>query len=704
LRLWDSSFDIDLKNDMQIFLDAYNTSGQNPAKMDLPSLVKNMDPLYRNKSDLFLINRSGIIEFTTYKPEYLMDMSVWPDFYPRLLEMMDGDSFVPDEIVKGFTSGSPLRKFVYQSTPDHRYLAQISLNVQNESVQERSALSYGKLVSYVINQSPILTDLHVISTTGNVVIGKKAYHNGKLDPLSRNITNQVFKTHERVVVTDPENETVTTYIFVSNCVDNTPSSPYMNLVGKFVYSTSELNKVLNNNLMIHIFLAAFTSFFAILLAFLVTRRITSPLDNLVKEIDLIAAGALEQEITESHHPEFGRIATSVRSMVRQITGVVRDLQASESRYRGLFHSSTDAIFILDGDEIIDYNPVAFTLFGSGKELKGVTMSSLCQPLWESIQYPLHGYLETHPCPQYPYYPSDVPGISETDIQISFPGGKIRYLNVRVVPLTQNSHPLTQVQIRDITRRVEIEKQLQNLNVDLERQIEERTAVMKATISDLDSFTYTVSHDLRAPLRAIDGNAHLLRVKGNSLFTPDMERHLLRISDNIRLMDHLIDDLLNFSRMSRKILEKEHIDMNALVAEVAEKVLGSVPSSSFEVTLEDLPPASGDITLIRQVLTNLLSNALKFGKSGICNMIRVYANEVEGVTWYHVQDTGIGLDMEYATKIFDVFVRLNPLDKYEGTGVGLAIVMRIVTRHGGHIHVTSEEGVGSTFSFSLEGEE
>lgn len=246
----------------------------------------------------------------------------------------------------------------------------------------------------------------------------------------------------------------------------------------------------------------------------------------------------------------------------------------------------------------------------------------------------------------------------------------------------------------------MERELQQLNTDLEHQVKERTAILEATIADLDSFTYTVSHDLRGPLRAIDGNTHLFYEKGKDKLSSDLNKYVSRIHENVRIMDHLIDDLLKLSRMSRKPLEKEEINMNLLVSEVCDDIFTQVPSSSYHLDLGDLPPTWGDPGLVRQVLINLIGNALKFSMKGQCNQISVIGEEEEGHIWYRVKDTGIGFDMRYAEKIFDVFLQLHPSETYEGTGVGLAIVKRIITRHGGAISVNSEEGVGSVFSFNL----
>jgi signal transduction histidine kinase len=166
------------------------------------------------------------------------------------------------------------------------------------------------------------------------------------------------------------------------------------------------------------------------------------------------------------------------------------------------------------------------------------------------------------------------------------------------------------------------------------------------------------------------------------------------------MDHLIDDLLKFSRMSRKSLEKEEIDMMNLVEEVVSELRSQVMDMHYRIEIRDLPPTKGDPALIRQVLINLISNAIKFGKKDTLNTITIYSDTERDQVWYHIRDSGIGFEMQYAEKIFEVFLQLNPHQTYGGTGVGLAIVKRIIYRHGGRIRVQSEEGIGSTFSFTL----
>ena len=255
-------------------------------------------------------------------------------------------------------------------------------------------------------------------------------------------------------------------------------------------------------------------------------------------------------------------------------------------------------------------------------------------------------------------------------------------------------------IRDTTDKQQAEMARQNMNQMLEHEVKTRTQELEAIVHELDSFTYTVSHDLRAPLRAIDGFAHIFRLKAESDHKQEVSYYLGKIHENIRLMDQLIDDLLNFSRMSRRQIERSVIDMEAMVNEIVIELINGYPLVRFDVTIDELPPARGDALMIRQVLVSLLSNAMKFSQRQHRPKIRIGYTITDGEPEYFVQDNGIGFDMQYADKIFDVFHRLHPAGEYEGTGVGLAIAKRIVIRHGGHIRVISEEGSGTTFFFTV----
>jgi PAS domain S-box-containing protein len=238
------------------------------------------------------------------------------------------------------------------------------------------------------------------------------------------------------------------------------------------------------------------------------------------------------------------------------------------------------------------------------------------------------------------------------------------------------------------------------NASLLQELKGRTAQLEESNKELESFSYTVSHDLRAPLRAIDGFSRMIVKKHGDTFDEDAIRKFDVIRGNVRTMGQLIEDLLAFSRLSRKDIARTRLDMTSLVQDSWREIRASHPARSLSLTVHNLDGAYGDRSLIKQVYVNLLANAVKFtrGRDEARIEAGCYSNGNEVV--YFVRDNGIGFDMAYHNKLFDVFQRLHHAEEYEGTGVGLAIVQRIVQRHGGRVWAEGKEGEGATFYFAL----
>ncbi len=366
------------------------------------------------------------------------------------------------------------------------------------------------------------------------------------------------------------------------------------------------------------------------------------------------------------------------------------LRKSEERHRLLAETMLQGVVHQDANgEIIEMNPAAERILGKNREqFQG--SSSLHE------EHPtLRENGERFPGMEHPSMVALRTGLPVRGIIMGVFNPKIgdyRWISIDAVPMlrTGEAHPSeVYIVFEDITDRKKAEMALKK-----------RTQQLEEANKELESFSYSVSHDLRAPLRAIDGYSRMiLRQQGNK-FDENTRHQFDVIRNNTKMMGQLIEDLLTFSRLGRAQLSMTKLNMEDLIGEIWKEFTDASPGRRLILNVASLPPCMGDHRLIRQVLINLLANAIKFTKTREEALIEVGGDVKESDSLYYVRDNGVGFDMQYYDKMFGVFQRLHNSSDFEGTGVGLAIVQRIIDRHGGKIWAEGKEDEGATFYFTL----
>ncbi len=363
---------------------------------------------------------------------------------------------------------------------------------------------------------------------------------------------------------------------------------------------------------------------------------------------------------------------------------------NEQRYRQLVETSPYGIIVHQGGQFVYVNPAAVKLLGAADvtEVLGLPVLSVVHPNMRSeIIKRMKLVIEGTP----------VPPIEVTIIRLD---GSQFDAEVITISTQYNNKPAGQVIVRDITYSKLAKAEIYKLNDELEQRVLERTKELEEANKELESFSYSVSHDLRSPLRSLDGFANILLEDYGTVLDAEGKRLLGVIIKNANKMSELIDDLLAFSRLGRREIQKERIDIHGMALSVYEELVTDADKENIHFRLQQIPETFGDPALIRQVLTNLISNAVKYTSKKPDRIIEICYSTVDDKTIYSIKDNGAGFDMANYGKLFGVFQRLHTVKDFDGIGIGLAIVQRIVNRHKGNIWAEAEVGKGATFYFTL----
>jgi PAS domain S-box-containing protein len=364
------------------------------------------------------------------------------------------------------------------------------------------------------------------------------------------------------------------------------------------------------------------------------------------------------------------------------------IRTSEEKFKAIFENSTDNILVvgLDGTiEMINRVEAEYKKEDIvGRKIYDLESDSMASSVKEALQ----GVFEQNKPTAY-------------NMAVPSSGGP-RYYSCTISPIANEDHSVQRAVIisRDITSQKNSEMEIIELNTMLEQKVAERTKELFHINRELESFSYSVSHDLRGPLRAINGFTQILFEECPSEMNEECRDAMDEIISNTKRMGKLIDDLLEFSRLGKKQLQVTKLDMNELVHSVIRDMCKTKSELTVSFDVKQLQKAPGDNDMIKQVIVNLISNAIKYSSKKQTPEIEIgsYGQDKEAV--YYVKDNGVGFDMAYYKKLFGVFQRLHRSDEFEGTGVGLAIVQRIIEKHQGKVWAEGAVNKGATFYFSL----
>lgn len=685
IRIYDESLNRRMEESFPLFLAEYERSGRDPSKMDMEAVKSELG----GEMELYVIDKNATIVYSTYAPEIGLDFR---EFAPYFAEYLDGirnsEGVHPDRIVNEKSTGA-LKKFAYLPTQDHRYILELGLTLKEPTIGSYRYLDKD-LIQKVEQSNPYLEDVHVYETTLRERINDTSVE--ITDPAKKSLLAGVLANRTTIEVPGTTDGITTRYLFI-DLNDERYGSDVSRII-ELNYTDLPIRKALATSMSFYLSLGVIALVLCALLAFLIIRNLTRPITRMVEDVDRIAAGDLDHPLSPPLGEELIRLEESVSTMVSRLKSMIVDLRESEENYRTLVQSANSIILRFDTSGNVTFmNKYAQKFFGyTGDEIMGKNIVGTIVPETESsgknLRAKMHDLI-LHP---------DRYEVSENE-NTKKDGSRI-WISWTNQPLYDAEGKLKEMLSigNDITRIKHVEKEISDLNNPLEQRVADRTHQLEEVNRNLESFTYSVSHDLRAPLRAISGYSSILLQDLPGIPEND-RRYLELLRQNAHEMGRLIDDLLSFSKLGQRSLQKTTIYPASHIRGILQELRSDPDTEKVEFVIGDLPPCHGDPVLFKQVFTNLLSNAIKFTRTREQPKVEIGSVEMDGRAVYFIRDNGIGFDMKYADKIFGVFQRLHDTGEYEGTGVGLAIVYRIIELHGGSIWVESSPGKGTTFYFT-----
>lgn len=446
-----------------------------------------------------------------------------------------------------------------------------------------------------------------------------------------------------------------------------------------------------------------------LISIFIAWSITRPLERLTVAVETITEGEINQVVEIQTRDEIGVLAGAFNRMTSQLHETLEALQNGEQKLKAVIYGSPIPQFVIGTDHKVIYwnkaleeisNIKAELVIGTRKhwtafydEERPCLVDLVIEgdhagiPVWYEGKYS-RSKLVTGAYEAVDYFPK----LGENGKWLVFTAAPISDSTGAIIGAVET--------LEDITERKRVEEEIYQLNTQLEQRVAERTAELETAINEMEAFSYSISHDLRSPIRSMDGFSTILLEEHTEDLPEATQRYLNHVQDSARQMGRLIDDLLAYSRLSRKPIKKQSVDMEELVVEALNRLEAERKERRVEITIGSLSQCTGDAEMLSQVWEKYISNALKFTRERENARIEIGCQMINGGCVYFVKDNGVGFDMRYADKLFGVFQRLHNVKEFEGTGVSLAIAQRIIQRHGGRVWAEGEVDKGATFYFTL----
>jgi PAS domain S-box-containing protein len=510
------------------------------------------------------------------------------------------------------------------------------------------------------------------------------------DPLVTEFNPIAEQLHTEINSPNPSPEKINTIIAAIDPLN----ARLTKLEDDFSYTLGEGSRWLENLVLKLLFAIALTvEITGLTLAIFVSRNIQKGLNEILQSAKAVAKKEFNRKAKAFSKDEIGILANNFNNMAEELERSIGEIEKAQQKFKGLLESAPDAILIVGEKGIIQLvNNKCEHIFGYKKnELIGCNVELLLPERFRSAPGKERKL----------FY--DFPGVRSTDVGLELLGrrknGEEFPVEISLSPLDTEEGLLVTAAIRDISEKKRLEKAIRDVNLSLEKKVQQRTAELEIKNKELEQFAYVASHDLQEPLRTTSSFVELLRKQYHGKIDDNANRYIDYVVQASDRMKTLIKDLLDYSRIGRE-KQFEPVDCNVALKEVLADLAKVIKENKATIIANKLPVVNAFPTELKLLFQNLISNSIKFQKRGIAPKIEISTSKENGHWHFRFSDNGIGIDKQYQQRIFIIFQRLHNRSVYEGSGIGLAHCKKIVELHGGTIWVESEAGKGSTFHFTI----